>query len=520
MFGEKKKLGLSFSTILVVVVIAPLLLSYSFKLSRFVLTRFFLRNEAMAIWTAGILESESWWDVYRASLARYASLIEKWLERGRRPTLWPSMLLRPASLGTLLPIAVGYSTILLCIHWIAFGETPRFGPVPIFQPFGTISWLSWLWRSAIIIGALAAPMLLWSVSNRYGWRTRNGLAVGVACVSLACVAAATRYSESASVVLFFVSTSLILSAIFGQPLWRTALISMPSTLVFAYLLDTTANFFFHCQLDIERSSFVQLVDLPTDFESEGNDRRLVDLLRPIPKFFILCAGLYAIAFFSGLVAMRNYLFGLGIAVVLSVVILTGTCEVTSSRKGDLNAYFGIGYVLLVVPIANAAMDWISLGVTRVCLRNASKSRGSHPLPWILIDVGVAVALFFIFAAIVLCFSAVLEWMVGISTGRSLGLDLTASGWIGALLQPSNAWMVMSRLTVFLPTLVYMSMLIGCFCLSVIGKLTGTATIAQKIREQPGNVFSMVTMELLLTAYLTAAIFLTLVFIITVIALLT
>ena len=57
-------------------------------------------------------------------------------------------------------------------------------------------------------------------------------------------------------------------------------------------------------------------------------------------------------------------------------------------------------------------------------------------------------------------------------------------------------------------------------MSVIGKLTGTATIAQKIREQPGNVFSMVTMELLLTAYLTAAIFLTLVFIITVIALLT
>jgi hypothetical protein len=155
-------------------------------------------------------------------------------------------------------------------------------------------------------------------------------------------------------------------------------------------------------------------------------------------------------------SLRNHVIAvLGLVFVLTSVMLTATylAPLRTTDISQLSASKPAFTLLLfigILPLCNAVFDWLSVGVTRLCLRSMAAGSRFAALVFLadlLIGIGLTVGLF----ALVL---QILQWM------QAAGWGVDAKAIFVAFranpLDPQVAWIAMLALTNMLPTLIHLA----------------------------------------------------------------
>lgn len=184
------------------------------------------------------------------------------------------------------------------------------------------------------------------------------------------------------------------------------------------------------------------------------------------------------------------------AVVLAVAMTVFTLTRQSMDIGEFMLFVAF------LPLLNVVFDWLSLGLTRYCLRQGAKPGWLRPLAWSAIDLVAAVALFLGLLA-----SAILVvHYVRAQDGDAL-TDLNEI-FVGVAADPGSYWwLYITLMSTLLPTLLHLSL--ACFSLFALApaplQRAMAGAIAQMDRRPLANLAARAGLPALMTLSLLAPI---------------
>lgn len=450
----------------------------AYSLSLDLVNRVLLKSKSNMLSAANFIRARAWWDLYRSILISALIWVDLYL---RQPgtsakTVNPIMSIR--ALPNFFLLAAVYPIIFLMLQWSLIGGTLYFDRIPVFATTGNIEWTSTAWRLPLSLTVIALPVFTWLVSKRVSTehRRKNLVYVLVAVVAAAmCIllAVLNGFSSTAALALATICSTFLAASAVRLPLLRIlplALVAATSTSYVIFSSDFDPRFDWWLWRE---HGWIWLKPSAPDpmqvrFQFVGDA-----VLKSGPIFLVMilsCIGL-------SLLLRWNYVSSIIISIFILGTISILACQIADCRVRNLDFLFPVVYIIMIFPIVNGVLDWLSFGFTRYCLYQGTCLKRRRPGTWAIIDICGAILFFVLFG---LAF-VLLSFFIEMASPASIGATPSLVDWFRNYLTPSNQWVLWSRLTIFLPTLLYASLYAAC-CIPSLIPPNWTSTVADYIEK--------------------------------------
>jgi hypothetical protein len=484
-------------------------IALAFSIAQNLVTRLILKNKEMINETADIIEKNKWWDLYRKLLSSYATTIDYVFFSSNRSSENNNFLLPRRALSRLLIIALFYSLLFLLLQWSITGGTPRLSYVPLFTYSGQLSTGATARRLLLVIFPLLSAIALFFLAGR-SKNVTDPKAIILVCsgvlVSTASLSLLISFSMSVTLATLALSATALASLAFRLRPEKSMLIVALSVLMLTIVWTETnleyraLNWWF-----LNSGDWEAYVSFGKDFTilwreevfGFGPRTHLVptDLNKVLTA--LLRNGPVILVFFLTIVlsslAAKKTTWGTILLMLLAVLSIQAFFCLTSSCMQSTRPFFGLAYLVILMPLTNAVFDWISISATRFYVNKGSLS-DERALKWAMGDVSVALILFFSFAAIFFSLSYAFEFILSIALEKPIGPEVPFIEWVWGFFQGSNKWILLSRITIFVPTILYFALLITCLSFSIIRHADPDGHIVEALRRNADNPKAMFFIE--------------------------
>lgn len=326
-----------------------------------------------------------------------------------------------------LLLAVAYPVLSLTVIWAITNESGQLGDLVVLAG-GAAAWK----RIAVLLGLLG--ILIFSRGSRVARRRGServrylslALAVGTALLTSLVIATTgpTGYLISAAVVfalavaLFAAALRALILMIFGPAFRPIAGLGIIGITIFSYAATTTLYF-------------------------DGTSRSVLNWqFLALTGFLLFSFVLFEIGCYVGRHALA-YCFFTSIIYAFLVWSVGSTSNISSAAKSTV---IFLGFF----PLLNAVFDFISIGLTRWCLRRGLQKPGAGILLWSSIDALTALLLFALLGMATIFFL----FNVGSDSGEPI---IAFPAVFSSIRSDPNAywWLYVSFFSTLIPTVIHL-----------------------------------------------------------------
>lgn len=508
-----------------------------YRLCQDTVNRVILKSKRNILSTADFIEYRSWWDLYRSSLRLLLASVERRINQPKGEMEKVDFFLSYKTIPFFLVLSTIYPIFLLMTQWAIFGGVIYFDSIRLFYSgTGPIEWSATSWRLAFLLTAIIFPALLWHYQHQKNGARRSwffySIVILVALSSIAALSVLNGFSSTAAICLFVIATTFLMAAVSQLSIIRLFPISLFLSISASYVLffsDADPRFggYGFMSMGFSARALESLYDTSLTkliwewafpnvtireispmanvyvYDPAFNKVAFVEFATKTTGLVFLAALLAAIG--ASVLARKNYLTSLVLSIAMAIGLAYLNCSSLECRSPTLNFLFPIVYIIILFPLINGFMDWVSFSHTRWCLYQGTINQ-RRPWRWAAIDALGAILFFVIFGVAFVSVSFLVETIAP----ADIGADPNLLDWFRNYLAPSNQWVLWSRLTIFIPSLLYMSLLFACSITSAL-PVSRTVRIAAYLKKNVDIPAKLYPAEKAMALFLTAVIIATLIF---------